>query len=201
MRRGRHTLVLLLGLALGLTGEGVTAGLGDQGPGGFRIQSSRQSKKKSPKRPARSTKKATPPPKPAPSPQPSGASEDIDARRRELEALKLQLERERAEAEKIKGKEKKVLSELQSADRELTSTRRYLKKLADQEQAIHSRLGQLELDIAARESELGQVRTRLGRRLREMYKTGHPGHGGGGVLFGVPARSDRSGPDHDRPRR
>ena len=175
MRRGRHTLVLLLGLALGLTSEGVTAGIGDHVLGGFQVQSSRQSKKKSPKRPARSTKKATPPPKPAPSSQPSGSSEDIDARRRELEALKLQLERERAEAEKIKGKEKKVLSELQSADRELTSTRRYLKKLADQERAIHSRLGQLELDIAAREAELGQVRTRLGKRLREMYKTGHPG--------------------------
>jgi murein hydrolase activator len=152
---------------------------------GGRVQVQAQSstkKKPPPKKTTRPRKKGSgkppatskPAPKPAATPADAG-SEDIDARRQELEKLKAQLERERKEAERIRGREKKVLAELETADRQLSSTRRYLKKLADQEKAINSRLGKLELDIAAREGEISQTRTRLGSRLREMYKTGDPG--------------------------
>jgi septal ring factor EnvC (AmiA/AmiB activator) len=101
--------------------------------------------------------------------------EEINRRRDELRDLKLQIERERNEAEKLKGREKKVLGEVQAADRQLATTKRYLKKLGDQEKAIRSRLGQLDLDISARESELGRAQSRLALRVREIYKTGNPG--------------------------
>ncbi len=163
------------------SGSGLYGGVQGQ------AQAQTSSKKKPPpKKNTRTRRKVTRKPTSKPAPKPAakppeaapaagGSAEDIDSRRQELEALKAQLARERAEAERIRGREKKVLAELETADRQLSSTRRYLKKLADQEKAINSRLGKLELDIAAREGELSQTRTRLGSRLREMYKTGDPG--------------------------
>jgi len=100
---------------------------------------------------------------------------EIDRRRDELRELKLQIEKERSAAQQLRGRERKVLSEVQAADRQLATTKRYLKKLADQERAIRSRLGQLDLDISARQGELGQAQSRLAKRVREMYKTGNPG--------------------------
>jgi len=101
-------------------------------------------------------------------------AEDIAARRKELLELRQQIDRERAEAEKLRGKEKQVLAEINSADRQLSSTKAYLKKLADQERAINRHLGELELDLRARQSDLERANTRLAYRVREMYKSGKP---------------------------
>lgn len=99
---------------------------------------------------------------------------DIDRRRDELRQLKQQIENERAAAEKLKGRERKVLAEVEAADRELAATQRYLRKLAEQERALTARLGQVELEIQAREGDLGTARGRLARRVCAMYKTGDP---------------------------
>lgn len=99
---------------------------------------------------------------------------EIDRRRDELRDLKLEIERERAAAEKLKGREKKVLAEVEAADRELAATQRYLRKLAEQERALTARLAQLGLEIEVREGDLGTARGRLARRVRAMYKTGDP---------------------------
>jgi septal ring factor EnvC (AmiA/AmiB activator) len=99
---------------------------------------------------------------------------EIDRRRDELRDLKLEIERERAAAEKLKGREKKVLAEVQAADRELAATQRYLRKLAEQERALTARLAQLGLEIEVREGDLGTARGRLARRVRAVYKTGDP---------------------------
>lgn len=105
----------------------------------------------------------------------SAGDDDIARRRGELARLKKQLESESAEAEKAARREKKVLGEIQAVDRQLTTTRAYMKKLGEQEKAIKARLGRLELEIAAREAELTEARSRLAYRVREIYKTGKPG--------------------------
>jgi murein hydrolase activator len=170
----RGPVATALGLALLLVAGSSLPPPPGAAASGFKVQSSQQTtKKKSAKRPQRPPKK--PAEKPAPEPTTPATPEEIDARRQELEALKRDLERERAQAEALRGQERKALSEAESAGEKLSVTRRYLKKLAEQESAIHRRLGQLELDISARESELNQVRARLGHRLREIYKTGNPG--------------------------
>ncbi len=102
------------------------------------------------------------------------SAEDIARRRQELIELRLQIERERAEAERLRGREKKVLAEINAADRQLASTKKYLRKLAEQERAINKRLDRLDLDIKAREGDLEQASSRLARRVQEMYKTGNP---------------------------
>lgn len=101
-------------------------------------------------------------------------NQEIDRRREELRVLKLQIEKEQAAADRIRGREKKVLEEVTSADRRLATTKQYLKKLAEQEKAIRSRLGHLSLEISARADELDGARSRLALRVREMYKVGHP---------------------------
>lgn len=173
-RRGprlRPALIVLLALA-------VAAILGDR--------AGADRGRKPPSRPQTSQAK-TPQPAPKPAPKPAapaptrpdtaenaGSAEDIAARRKELLELRQQIDRERAEAEKLRGKEKQVLAEINSADRQLSSTKAYLKKLADQERAINRRLGELDLDLRARQNDLDRATRRLAHRVREMYKAGRP---------------------------
>ncbi len=99
---------------------------------------------------------------------------EIERRRQELQELKFQIQKEQEAAQRLRGREKRVLEDVQAADRQLETTQRYLKKLAEQDRAIRARLGQLELEISARGGELQDTRSRLAQRVREMYKTGNP---------------------------
>jgi septal ring factor EnvC (AmiA/AmiB activator) len=171
-RRRRAELVALVALAT-LVALAAGAGIGDRA-----LAEKRQPPAKtgaSQKKQKAAAKPLARPATPAAAPDTAGASaEEIAARRKELLELRQQIDRERAEAERLRGKEKQVLAEINAADRQLSSTRSYLKKLADQERAINRRLGALELDLRARENDLDRATARLAHRVREMYKSGQP---------------------------
>lgn len=174
MRCGRR---LLRAAFIGLIALALAAGIGDRARAEQRKPAAKpktsQSKAQKPAAKA-AARPAAPAPAVADTAGGSGNAEDIAARRKELLELKQQIDRERAEAEKLRGREKQVLAEINSADRQLSSTKTYLKKLADQERAINRRLGELELDLRSRQSDLERANTRLAHRVREMYKAGRP---------------------------
>ncbi|MEO5989795.1 MAG: peptidoglycan DD-metalloendopeptidase family protein [Candidatus Eisenbacteria bacterium] len=112
-------------------------------------------------------------------PRPSSAQTDsaetarMEAqKRRELEDIKRQAQEKRAAAGKLKGQETKVMGELRRTDRELSRTRGRLRSL----QQRKNKLGvQLEVTRASLERSIQNLhsqRTKLRRRLRELYKFG-----------------------------
>lgn len=171
MRRRHRQGPALLAALVALVALALSAGIDDRALAqkGKPPAKTKSNQTKAPKPAARPAA-----PAPAPADTAGGSAEDIAARRKELLELRRQIDHERAEAEKLRGKEKQVLAEINTADRQLSSTKTYLRKLADQERAINRRLGALELDLRARESDLERANARLAHRVREMYKAGRP---------------------------
>ena len=100
----------------------------------------------------------------------SRAQDDVGEKQQELDRIKKQIEDHRAQSKKLGSREQQELKKLQSLDKELDLSRRYLKKLGEQENNIDRRIGDLRVQIGGREVVLSEQEMTLARRIREMYK-------------------------------
>lgn len=96
--------------------------------------------------------------------------DEIDAKQQELERIRQEIEAHRAQTQKLGSEEKQVLKKLSGIDKDIDLSKRYLKKLAEQEDTIDRRISDLKVMIGGREIVLSQQEQALGGRLRQMYK-------------------------------
>jgi septal ring factor EnvC (AmiA/AmiB activator) len=96
--------------------------------------------------------------------------DDVDAKQAELERIRREIEAHRAQSKKLGSQEKQVLKKLSGIDKDIDLSRRYLKKLDEQEDNIDGQIGELRVMIGGREIVLTQQEEALGARLRQMYK-------------------------------
>lgn len=93
-------------------------------------------------------------------------------KRQELEDIKRQAQEKRAAAGKLKGQETKVLGELRRTDRELSRTRSRLRALQQRRNKLGSQLEVTQASLERSVQNLAAQRTKLRRRLRDLYKFG-----------------------------
>lgn len=96
--------------------------------------------------------------------------DEVDAKQAELDRIRREIEAHREQSQKLGSQEKQVLKKLSGIDKDIDLSKRYLKKLAEQEDNIDSRIGDLRVMIGGREIVLTQQEQALGGRLRQMYK-------------------------------
>jgi septal ring factor EnvC (AmiA/AmiB activator) len=97
-------------------------------------------------------------------------TDDVAEKQKELERIKQEIQAHREQSKELGTREKQELKKLQRLDKDIDLTRRYVKKLAEQEDTIDRRIGDLRVQIGGREIMLSQQEETLGRRMREMYK-------------------------------
>lgn len=96
--------------------------------------------------------------------------DDVDEKQQELDRIRREIEAHRAQSQKLGSQEKQVLKKLSGIDKDIDLSKRYLKKLSEQEDTIDRRIGDLRVMIGGREIVLSQQEEALGARLRQMYK-------------------------------
>lgn len=96
--------------------------------------------------------------------------DEVDAKQQELERIRREIEAHREQTQKLGSQEKQVLKKLSGIDKDIDLSKRYLKKLSEQEDTIDNRIGDLRVMIGGREIVLTQQEEALGSRLRQMYK-------------------------------
>ncbi len=97
--------------------------------------------------------------------------DDVDEKQQELERIRREIEAHREQSQKLGSEEKQVLKKLSGIDKDIDLSKRYLKKLSEQEDTIDQRIGDLRVMIGGREIVLSQQEDALGARLRQMYKS------------------------------
>ncbi len=100
------------------------------------------------------------------------AQEDdaVDEKQAELDRIRREIEEHRSQNQKLGSQEKQVLKKLSAIDKDIDLSKRYLKKLSEQQNTIDNRIGDLRVMIGGREVVLSQQEDALGKRLRQMYK-------------------------------
>jgi septal ring factor EnvC (AmiA/AmiB activator) len=98
------------------------------------------------------------------------AGDDVDAKQKELERIRKDIETHRTKSKQLQSEEKKTLKTLSSLDKDIDLTKRYIKRLDEQESRLDERVGDLLVQIGGREIVLSQQEEALGARLRQMYK-------------------------------
>jgi murein hydrolase activator len=93
-------------------------------------------------------------------------------KRRELEDIERQARESREAAGVLKGKEKSALRDLRGTERRLSSSRKRLRTLLQNGKKLDQQLEVTRVDLQRAESTLEQQRSKLARRLRNMYKQG-----------------------------
>jgi septal ring factor EnvC (AmiA/AmiB activator) len=96
--------------------------------------------------------------------------DEVDAKQQELDRIRREIEEHRQQTEKLGSQEKQVLKKLSGIDKNIDLSKRYLRKLSEQESAIDNRIGDLKVEIGGREVVLSQQEEALASRLRQMYK-------------------------------
>jgi septal ring factor EnvC (AmiA/AmiB activator) len=99
------------------------------------------------------------------------SGDDLEAKQKELERIREKIQSHRAQTKKLDSQERTTLNKLSSLDKEIDLTNSYVKKLAEQEDALDEHIGNLLVAIGGREIVLQQKEDALARRLRQMYKT------------------------------
>ena len=94
------------------------------------------------------------------------------AKRRELEDIRRQATESHAAASRLKGQESKVLAQLRRIERDLGSTRRRLQVLEEKRRVLDRQLASTQATLEQSIVTLEQQRTKLARRLRNLYKFG-----------------------------
>ncbi|MCI0452949.1 MAG: hypothetical protein L0Z51_11280, partial [Candidatus Latescibacteria bacterium] len=97
-------------------------------------------------------------------------TDDVDEKQAELDRIRREIEEHRAQNQKLGSQEKQVLKKLSGIDKDIDLSRRYLRKLTEQESNLDNRIGDLKIQIGGREIVLSQQEEALGKRLRQMYK-------------------------------
>ncbi len=96
--------------------------------------------------------------------------DDVSEKQKELDRIKKEIQAHRDQSKQLGSREKQELKKLQSLDKELDLSRKYLKKLNEQEDTMDRRIGDLRVAIGGREVVLSQQEQTLAQRVREMYK-------------------------------
>jgi septal ring factor EnvC (AmiA/AmiB activator) len=96
--------------------------------------------------------------------------DDVSEKQKELDRIKKEIQAHREKSRQLGSREQQELKKLQSLDKELDLSKKYLRKLAEQEDTIDRRIGDLRTQIGGREVVLTQQETTLAHRIREMYK-------------------------------
>ena len=94
------------------------------------------------------------------------------AKRRELEDIRRQASESHAAASRLKGQENKVLAQLRRIERDLGLTRRRLRVLEEKRRVLDRQLASTQVTLEQSIVTLEQQRTKLARRLRNLYKFG-----------------------------
>jgi murein hydrolase activator len=94
------------------------------------------------------------------------------AKRRELEEISQQARDSREQAGRLKGRENQALGQLRRTQREFDLTRRRLRALQNRRAALGQQLGVARQTLDQTLSALAQQRSKLARRLRNIYKAG-----------------------------
>lgn len=103
----------------------------------------------------------------------SAAAVRLEAqKRKELEDIRREAQEKRAAAGKLKGQETKVMGELRRTDRELSRTRGRLRSLQNRKNRLGTQLEVTRASLQRSIHNLQSQRTKLRRRLRELYKFG-----------------------------
>ncbi len=100
----------------------------------------------------------------------SAQEDDFDAKQQELDRIRRELEEHRARSQKLGSQEKQELKKLSGIDKDIDLSKKYLRKLSEQEQTLDNRIGDLRVMIGGREVVLTQQEEALAARLRQMYK-------------------------------
>ncbi|HEX5132365.1 MAG TPA: peptidoglycan DD-metalloendopeptidase family protein [Candidatus Krumholzibacteria bacterium] len=100
----------------------------------------------------------------------SQSGDDVNAKQKELERIRKEIEAHRAQSKKLQSKEKQTLSSLSSLDKEIDLSRKYVRRLDEQQGALEERAGDLRVQIGGSEIVLSQQEEALAARLRQMYK-------------------------------
>ncbi len=100
----------------------------------------------------------------------SNPADDVDAKQRELDRIRKEIESQRAKSKQLQTQERQALKTLSSLDKEIDLTNRYIKRLAEQEEILDERVGDLRVQIGGREIVLTQQEEALAARIRQMYK-------------------------------
>ncbi|HTK32813.1 MAG TPA: peptidoglycan DD-metalloendopeptidase family protein [Candidatus Saccharimonadaceae bacterium] len=104
---------------------------------------------------------------------PLAAQDSLEtAKRRELDEINRQAREKREAARALKGQETQALTQLRRTESELTSTRRRLRALDQRRRNLDQQLEITRVDLERNSQSLGQQRSRLARRLRNLYKFG-----------------------------
>ncbi len=96
--------------------------------------------------------------------------DEVDEKQQELDRIRREIESHRQQTQKLGSQEKQVLKKLSGIDKDIDLSKRYLRKLSEQETDIDSQIGDLRVMIGGRETVLSQQEDALGARLRQMYK-------------------------------
>ena len=97
-------------------------------------------------------------------------TDDVTEKQKELDRIKKEIQEHREKSKQLGSREQQEVKKLQSLDKELDLSKRYIRKLSEQEDTIDHRIGELMMEIGGREVALSQQEKTLGKRLREMYK-------------------------------
>ncbi|HEU4928345.1 MAG TPA: peptidoglycan DD-metalloendopeptidase family protein [Candidatus Krumholzibacteria bacterium] len=100
----------------------------------------------------------------------SAQDDDVDSKQQELDRIRREIEEHRARTQQLGSQEKQVLKKLSGIDKNIDLSKKYLRKLSEQEQTLDNRIGDLRTMIGGREVVLTQQEEALGARLRQMYK-------------------------------
>ncbi len=96
--------------------------------------------------------------------------DEVDAKQQELDRIRREIEAHRAQTQQLGSQEKQVMKKLSGMDKDIDLSKRYLRKLSEQENAIDGQIGDLRVQIGGREVVLSTQEQALAGRLRQMYK-------------------------------
>ena len=94
------------------------------------------------------------------------------AKRAELDRVRLEAQRNREAATKLRGQETKALTQLRRTERELNLTRKRLRGLQQRRRQLDSNLETTKANLERSKYTLDSQRSKLARRLRNLYKFG-----------------------------
>ena len=97
---------------------------------------------------------------------------DEDQQRRELESVRRQAAEKRKRAQELKVREGRAIKDLRTTERKLSTTRKNVKQLTARELELERQLEATRLDLERSRARLGDQRSRLAQRLRNLYKYG-----------------------------
>lgn len=104
---------------------------------------------------------------------PARAQDSLEAaKRRELEAIQQQAREKREAAQKLRGQENVMLSDLHRTEHKLSASRARLRNLESRGKVLGQQLHVTQVSLVHSEQALDQQRSKLGRRLRSLYKYG-----------------------------